>query len=76
MKPISKPGEHGRLYLYRVVYRDESGYPEFSYRTWAYSLEHVRLKFEDEDDSEGWELVSAQRVPKRGILAHAPVHVF
>ena len=49
--------------VYEVKYRDKYDFacPVFSYRTRAYNVEHVELKFYDSDD-DGWEIVSVKEV--------------
>jgi hypothetical protein len=63
MKPVSKPGEHGTLFLYRITYRDafDPGCPDFSKNVWGYNRTHVEDKFFDSDDS-GWTILSVERV--------------
>lgn len=55
----SKPGEHGRLYLFEVRYRDahDPCFPIFTWRTWAYDAEHAIDKFYMSDDDDGWTVV-------------------
>jgi len=55
----SKPGKHGTLWLYRIVYRDDDlGSPTFSWNTWAYDEDHALEKWYGSDDDTGWKIVS------------------
>lgn len=51
-KPITKPGQHGTLYRYRIEYRDsDPGYPPgSSWDCWAYSAEHALEQFSERGD--------------------------
>lgn len=73
-RPLTKPGKYGPLYCYRVTYRDVSGSPEFKQSLWAYSPEHMREKFYGAIDADGWEIVSWQCAPERGIFGTRPVY--
>ena len=82
MKPITKPGKHGTLYLYEIAYTDrperDDGQPYYNdtQRVWAYDLDHAVEKFYDAEDSDGWRATSITRVPEGGspALRRAPVH--
>lgn len=67
MTPIMKPGKHGTLYLYELVYDDgpDSGCPEFKTRTWAYNMEHAIERFHESDGS--WRLIKIARVLEGGF---------
>lgn len=63
---VTKPGRHGTLYLYKIVYRDR-GDPTFgqdTIRLWAYDKEHAEERFYDDPD-ETWTIVSIKRVRER-----------
>lgn len=47
MAYITKPGKHGTLYLYRIVYRNDGpdDLQRFTWRTYAYDAEHALNKF-------------------------------
>lgn len=61
-KYVSKPGLHGTLYRFKIVYRDDDpGFGEADWFTWAYSAEHAEEKFYESDD-EGWRIVSTSKV--------------
>lgn len=63
MKYISKEGQHGTLYLYRVHFNDY-GHVD-SVRYWAYDAEHARVRFEDSSCEDGFEsavITSVERV--------------
>ena len=61
---VSKPGAHGTLYRFRIVYRDldDPGFPESDWLAWAYDAEHAEDKFYDSEDAWGWKIVSISRV--------------
>ena len=62
-RPVTKPGKHGTLYRYRVVYRGvehDPAAPAFDACVWAYDEEHALEKLTDPD--QGWEAVSAARL--------------
>lgn len=69
-RATTKPGAHGTLYLYEIIYTDpsEPGMGRMSTRMWAYNLEHVEQKFYDSGD--GWEIISIARVPEGGGSTH------
>lgn len=48
---VTKPGQHGTLYRYNITYRDIDNQLFGSATTsqWAYSEEHVRDRWNDED---------------------------
>lgn len=62
-KILSKPGRHGTLYRFRIVYkqRGDDACPEFTWSTWAYDVEHAADRF-NADDDDAWEIVSVERV--------------
>lgn len=63
MQPVTKPGKHGTLYRYELVYRDNSDMsPEATQVVWAYDQEHAIEKFFDGPDFEGWTLLKIARV--------------
>ena len=73
-KPKSKPGEHGRLYYYQLVYDGgpDSGSGEMTWHAWAYSLEHAVDKFQSPgEDAEGFRLLRAAVVPESGLMHRA-----
>lgn len=60
----SKPGKHGTLHLFKVVYRDTCDADNTGVvRLWGYDAEHVRERFHEGDD-DGWEIVKISRVPR------------
>jgi hypothetical protein len=63
---VTKPGRHGTLYLYEVVYRDRinSAFGNDTIRLWAYDREHLEERFYDDPD-ESWEIISVKRVQDR-----------
>ena len=68
-KPITKPGAHGTLYRYAIVYRDnDPACPEFTARLWAYNSEHVLEQFYDAPDGDGWRILRMAR------MTEAPIH--
>lgn len=55
-------GEHGWLYLYRIVYRDpDPGCPDFAIAFWAYNKEHAHELFWNDVSDEDWQIVSVKR---------------
>ncbi len=59
-KPLTKQGQHGTLYRYKISYRDsgDTGCPVFSYSLWTYNQEHAQDKFYDSEDADGWEIIT------------------
>ena len=56
-KPVSKPGPHGTLYRYSIIYTDQgdSGFGEATWNTWAYDPQHAVDRFyESPDGDTGW----------------------
>src|SRR5690348_16205027 len=63
MDPVTKPGQHGELYLHEIEYRDEDpAAPVFRTRVWAYNFEHALEKFWLGEDSDGWVVLRIARV--------------
>lgn len=62
-KQVSKPGRHGKLFLYRVTY-DDYGMPGET-RLYAYNLDHLYEKFHDDELWEGAQVVSVWPVYER-----------
>ena len=75
-KPLSKPGKHGTLYLYEIVYTDPTDdcMGEMTQRLWAYNAEHLADRFYGALDSDGWEMVRYARVPVEGGMHRAAFH--
>lgn len=62
-KPVTKQGAHGKLYLYAIRYRDTAEHDNaHDCRLFGYNEEHVRERFDDSADADGWEIVSVKRV--------------
>jgi hypothetical protein len=62
---ITKPGEHGTLYLYEIKYTDPSDSDcmgTMSQRVFAYNTEHALDKFYNSVDADGWKALSTSRV--------------
>lgn len=76
MKPVTKPGTYGTLYLYLVRYTDtrDDCCPTFQQRMWAYNLEHVEDRFYSSEDADGWKIVSIERVSADGAQHRAVKH--
>lgn len=56
-KPVSKPGPHGTLYRYSIVYTDQGdpGFGEATWNTWAYDSQHAVDRFyESPEGDTGW----------------------
>ena len=70
MAYITKPGLHGTLYLYRIVYRNDGAddLERFTWRTYAYSTEHALDKFYDGPADDGWKAVSIARAQQQRHL--------
>lgn len=64
---ITKPGKHGTLYLYRIVYRNDGpdDLQRFTWRTYAYDTEHALNKFYDGPADDGWKAVSIARAQQQ-----------
>ncbi len=80
-KPLTKPGAHGTLYRYAIVYTDkyDDCCPHDTWHCWAYSLEHAEEKFYDrsvDQWGDGWRIVSLARVSdaasQHRAVRHAP----
>lgn len=50
--PLTKPGQHGTLYRFAVIYTD--GDFSDTWHTWAYDSEHALERFFEGPDGEGW----------------------
>lgn len=59
-RSITKPGRHGTLYLYRIVYQDFPG-PVLDVHFWAYSREHAEERFWGPGEDLDWEILSIER---------------
>lgn len=75
-QPVTKPGAHGTLYLYAIVYTDagDPGFGDHEFRVWAYNLEHAEDKFFSGEDSEGWKILEMYRVQQGRTQHRAPRH--
>ncbi|TXH43896.1 MAG: hypothetical protein E6Q97_33530 [Desulfurellales bacterium] len=68
---ITKPGQHGTLYLYRITYRNagQDDHERFTTHRYAYNAEHAIDRFYDGAEDDGWQVVSAAR-KRRDNLQH------
>lgn len=67
----TKPGKHGTLRLYRIVYRDEDpACPDFTSLVWRYNEEHARESFVESIDGDSWQIVRVETVSRDFALDH------
>lgn len=66
--PQTKQGKHGQLYHYRFIYtdKDDTGFGEHEWSTWAYNQEHAIEKFYSDGD-ESWKALRIARLPSEGV---------
>ena len=56
LKPVTKPGTHGTLYLYSVPYTpDHDLAPTYQWTCFAYSAEHAAERFDESNADDGYE---------------------
>ena len=73
---ITKPGQHGTLYLYRITYRNagQDDHERFTTRLYAYDVEHALDRFYDGSENDGWQVVVISRARKDGLRHRETVH--
>lgn len=63
-RPVTKPGQHGTLYLHEIVYAgEEDPKTELGHvRLWGYDREHAIDKFYEGEPDAGWQALRIARV--------------